>query len=83
MKKRNLKRDGTPKLGRPTGATDNRGKRPWDHYDEHAISAVAENPDLPRWKIAEQLGISLSKLSTITCSPKGEAMLKQYRDPEE
>ena len=73
---RNLKSDGTPRLGRPTGASRNRGDRPWDDYDMAAIMTVAANPDLPRWKIAEHLGMSLSKLSTITCSPKGEFVLK-------
>lgn len=77
MKHRNLKADGTPRLGRPTGPSENRGKRPWDKYNEVAIRTVFENPDIPRWIIAENLGMSLSALSTITCSPEGVAMLEK------
>lgn len=79
MNQRNLKSDGTPKLGRPPGATSNRGNRPWDGFDEIAIYFVAANPDLERWKIAEHLGMSLSKLSTISCSPRGEALLESLK----
>ncbi len=77
MKHLNLKSNGKPRLGRPTGPSKNRGNRPWDHYNEAAIHAVFSNPDLPRWILAERLSMSLSKLSTITCSPKGVAMLER------
>jgi len=80
MKHFNLKSNGKPRLGRPTGPTQNRGRRPWDHYDSHAIMTVFTNPDLPRWVIAEHLGMSLSKLSTITCSPEGVAMLARLKN---
>ena len=55
-----------------------RGRRPWDPTspDMRALLYVAANPDMERYKIAEALGMSLSKLSTITCSPEGVAMLE-------
>lgn len=80
MNHRNFKTDGSPRLGRPPGATKNRGDRPWDAFDETAIFCVAANPDLARWKIANHLGMSLSKLSTITCSREGEALIKALND---
>lgn len=82
MKNYNLKSNGRPRLGRPTGPTKNRGSRPWDKYDAHAILTVFANQDLPRWVIAEGLGMSLSKLSTITCSPQGVAMLERLEKEE-
>jgi hypothetical protein len=67
--------------GRPPGPTAARGRRPWDpsHLgptDLAALDYVAAHPDEPRWQIAERFGISLSRLSTLTCSPLGQAYLK-------
>lgn len=79
---RNLKTDGTSRLGRPTGPSPGRGSRPWDEFDEGIIWLVAANPDVERYKIAEYIGISPAKLSTITCSPRGAALLADLlRDP--
>jgi hypothetical protein len=40
-----------------------------------ALDYVATHPDEPRWQIAERFGISLSRLSVLTCSPVGQAYL--------
>lgn len=82
MKHYNLKSNGRPRLGRPTGPTKDRGSRPWDQFDAHAILTVFANKDLPRWIIADRLGMTLSKLSTITCSPEGVAMLEKLEKEE-
>jgi hypothetical protein len=75
----NLKSDGTTRLGRPPGPTSDRGNRPWDDHNEIALLTVAANPDLERYRIAQHLGMSGSKLSTITCSPRGRATLDQLK----
>lgn len=76
---KNIKTCGAPRLGRPPGPTQNRGHRPWDHFDLNALCYIAANPDLPRYRIAEFLGISLSKLSNISCSPRGVAYLEHLK----
>jgi hypothetical protein len=63
--------------GRPTGPTEDRGKRPWDAFDTEILDFVFRHPDWPRYKIAEILGMSSSKLSCITCSPEGVFYLKE------
>ncbi|HMZ54436.1 MAG TPA: hypothetical protein PLE72_02755 [Azospira sp.] len=83
MKKRNVKSDGSPRLGRPPGPTPNRGRRPWDEVDTYVIAVVAANPDLERWKIAEALGISGARLSNITCSPEGARRLAELMASQE
>jgi hypothetical protein len=76
---KNIKSNGAPRLGRPPGPTANRGYRPWDHFDLNALYYIAANPDLPRYQIAEALGISLSRLSTISCSPTGVTYLERLK----
>jgi len=66
--------------GRPTGPTPGRQARPWDPRQLRlleciALDYVATHPDEPRWQIAERFGISLSRLSVLTCSPVGQAYL--------
>ncbi|MBM3138226.1 MAG: hypothetical protein FJZ98_08580 [Chloroflexi bacterium] len=73
----NKKSDGTPRLGRPPGPSRNRGHRPWDDFDMQALYTVAANPDMERYRIAEHLGMSASKLSNITNSPKGARVLAE------
>jgi hypothetical protein len=75
----NRNRNGTPRLGRPPGPTSDRGRRPWDDFNLHALLTVAANFDLPRFRVAEHLGMSGAKLSTITCSPRGRATLEQLK----
>ncbi len=65
------------RLGRPPGPSAGRGARPWDAYAQRAINVVAANLDVPRYVIAERLGLSGSQLSNITCSPRGVAELKR------
>ncbi len=66
--------------GRPHGPSRGRSERPWDptHLTTRARRAlhyVAANPGLPRWRIAEHLGIGLSRLSILTCCALGRAYL--------
>ena len=83
MKGKNTKSDGTPRLGRPTGPTKDRGRRPWDEVDLRVLKVVAANPDLERWKVADALGISPARLSNITCSPEGAKILKALEESTE
>lgn len=83
MKGKNIKSDGTPRLGRPTGPTKDRGRRPWDEVDLLVLKVVAANPDLERWKIANTLGLSPARLSNITCSPEGARILAAFAESTE
>lgn len=78
----NRKSDGSPRRGRPPGPMHSRGARPWDLFRPDVLRYVAANPDLERYKIAAALGLSLSELSRITCSPRGVEYLARLRaDP--
>ena len=73
-------RTGRRRPGRPTGPSPSRGPRPWDPYylrqrEVLALDYIAEHPDEPRWLIAQRFGMSLSRLSVISCSPLGQAYL--------
>lgn len=68
--------------GRPMGPTEGRGKRPWDPRrlrprEALALDHVAANPDEPRWLVARRFGMSLSRLSVLTCSPAGQRYLAE------
>ena len=68
--------------GRPTGAAEGRRKKPWDPArlrarDKEALMYVAANANLKRYRIAEYLDISLSRLSVLTCSPLGQRYLAE------
>lgn len=68
-------------VGRPVGPSEDRSARPWDpeslrDKDKLALKTIAANPDAYRWQIANKLGISLSKLSIISCSALGQEYLK-------
>ena len=74
--------DTKSRIGRPTGPSESRTKRPWDptylrQKDEIALLYVAANSGLERYKIAMYLGISGSRLSIISCSDLGENFLNQ------
>ena len=66
--------------GRPTGPTEGREQRPWDpitltRKQRVILAHVAANPGAPRWRIAERVGISLTRLSVLTCCPVGQEFL--------
>ena len=72
------------RLGRPPGPSEGRSERSWDPMhlttrDRRALHYVAANPGLPRWRIAEHLGIGLSRLSILTCCALGRAYLETLR----
>lgn len=73
------KNDGPTRLGRPPGPTKDRGSRPWDDFNLMALLTVAANPNMERYRIATYLGMSGSKLATITCSLRGAATLDQLK----
>jgi len=79
MKYLNRKADGSPRLGRPSGPSRNRGNRPWDSYNARALYTVAANPDLERYRIAEYLGLSPAQLSNITCTRYGVVALERFK----
>ena len=73
------------KLGRPTGPSKDREKRPWDpeslsYIEIMALKYIAANPDVARWKIANHIGISGSRLSIISCSELGINFLSNIKD---
>ena len=68
--------------GRPTGPTEGRRKKPWDPTDLRArnkevLKYVAANSDLERYRIAEFLDISPSRLSVLTCSAVGQQYMAE------
>ena len=68
--------------GRPTGGAEGRRKKPWDPArlrarDKEALMYVAANSDLERYRIAEFLDISLSRLSVLTCSAVGQQYMAE------
>jgi hypothetical protein len=74
--------------GRPPGPAPGRRWRPWDprqlSFREFAILRhLAANPDLPRWRIAEQFGVSPARLSVLTCCPIGQAYLRVLAEMHE
>lgn len=75
--------DGRARLGRPPGPSRARGERPWDMFSERILRFVHANPDMARYAIAEQFGLSPSQLSNITCSPRGESFLRRLRELDE
>lgn len=76
------------KLGRPTGPSEERVKRPWDpiYLKPRVLKAllyVLANPGKERCVIAQCLGMSGSKLSTITCSELGQEYLQSHQNTPE
>lgn len=69
--------------GRPPGPSAARLEtphRPWDprrltRRDQQALSHIAASPDMPRWMIADAMGISPSRLAILACSPLGQAFI--------
>src|SRR5512137_1793474 len=80
---RNYLSNGAPRLGRPPGPSKDRSHRPWDQFNEEVLRFVHSHPDTPRYLIAAVFDISPSKLSTITCSPRGVAFLARLKSLDE
>ena len=73
------------RIGRPPGPSANRAIRQRDPIQlwlhEYAILRfVAAHPEMPRWSIAERFGISVQRLSLITCCSLGQCYLKALRE---
>ena len=63
------------------GPTAGRMARPWDPVslslrDRAILMAVHRSPGTPRWRIAQECGISPAALSRVTCSALGQAFLE-------
>src|SRR5512134_3650197 len=70
--------------GRPPGPAAGRTHRPWDpvslsQTDRAILTAVHRSPGTPRWRIAQECGISPAALSRLTCSAVGQAFLEGLR----
>jgi hypothetical protein len=77
-------RFGQRRRGRPPGPAAGRMPRPWDPVslsprDRAILMAVHRSPGAPRWRIAQECGISTATLSRLTCSAVGQAFLEGLR----
>src|SRR5688572_1662015 len=76
-----MARFGQRRRGRPPGPAQGRTPRPWDPVslslrDRAILMAVHRSPGTPRWRIAQECGISPAALSRLTCSAIGQAFLE-------
>ena len=72
---------GRRRRGRPPGPAAGRTPRPWDPVslsprDRAILMAVHRSPGTPRWRIAQECGVTPAALSRLTCSAVGQAFLE-------
>ena len=77
-------RFGQRRRGRPPGPARGRTPRPWDPVslsmrDRTILVAVHRSPRTPRWRIAQECGISPAALSRLTCSALEQGFLEGLR----